>query len=68
MKKVYSSPSGKTAIIEQTTVGYSVDFFIDGKIMHKTMLQSIVEAEECADNFIGGGDPTFLSESFSKHD
>jgi len=54
----------RRARIEQTDVGYSVSLYLDNRIMNKSVVQSIHEAEEIADNFIDtDGSPTLLNEA-----
>ena len=46
------STQNKRVIIEQATIGYSVVFYMDGRIYKKSTVQSIHEAQELCDNFL----------------
>lgn len=56
------STGNKKAVIEQSEFGYTVKFYIDGRILQKTTVQSIHEANEISDNFIDNDNsPTLLN-------
>lgn len=54
----------KRVRIEQTDMGYSVTFYMDNRMMNKSNVQSLHEANELADSFIEDNiSPTLLNEA-----
>lgn len=54
----------KRVRIEQSDVGYSVTFYMDNRLMNKSTVQSLHEANELADSFIEDNiSPTLLNEA-----
>jgi hypothetical protein len=54
----------KRVRIEQSDMGYSVTFYLDNRMMNKSTVQSIHEANELADKFIEDNiSPTLLNEA-----
>jgi hypothetical protein len=54
----------KRVRIEQTDMGYSVTFYMDNRLMNKSNVHSIHEANELADKYIEDNiSPTLLNES-----
>jgi hypothetical protein len=46
------STQNKRAVIEQAELGYTVRFYMDGRIYQKTTVHSIHEANELCDLFL----------------
>ena len=65
MKLYEVSGYEKKVIVEQNSIGYSTNFFIDDKIYNKTTVQSLNEAITIADEFVDRQEPKFLSETDS---
>jgi len=65
MKLYEVSGYEKKVIVEQNSIGYSINFFIDDKIYNKTTVQSLNEAITIADEFVDRQEPKFLSETDS---
>ena len=54
----------KRVRIEQSDTGYSVTFYMDNRLMNKSTVQSLHEANELADKFIDDNiSPTLLNEA-----
>jgi hypothetical protein len=54
----------KRVRIEQSDIGYSVTFYMDNRLMNKSTVQSLHEANELADQFIEDNiSPTLLNEA-----
>jgi hypothetical protein len=59
--------NNKRASVEQSSIGYVVNFYIDDRPFHKTVVQSIYEAEEIMGQFLSESStssPQFLKESY----